>query len=273
MKAKNVFDGAEVNFNSKKIALREIGTTNKHAYTNSQIAGHGVVDTSAMTGVNFTLNGHEFAVGDEVIYTAAGAARGKSGGVTLTSGQKYYITATATNTFQISASKGGTAITIPGDASDGSVNDTFYETNNAATGGIFKIKNIHEFNTSQSVTETAKQVTSPGVTAADNLVHMDNHGFVTGDEVTYTSSAAAGGLTTATTYYVVRNDENSFLLATTYANAKASSPSTITISGNGHANDTFTRTSRDSIGVLGLNDLTTSTDWVDEKRATCKNSL
>ena len=268
--AENVFDGAEVNFNSKKIALREIGTTNKHAYTNSQIAGHGVVDTSAMTGVNFTLNGHEFAVGDEVIYTAAGAARGKSGGVTLTSGQKYYITATATNTFQISASKGGTAITIPGDASDGSVNDTFMKTNNAATGGIFKIKNVHEFNTSQSVTETAKQVTSPGVTAADNLVHMDNHGFVTGDEVTYTSSAAAGGLTTATTYYVVRNDENSFLLATTYANAKASSPSTITISGNGHANDTFTRTSRDSIGVLGLNDLTTSTDWVDEKEPPVK---
>jgi flagellar hook protein FlgE len=268
--AENVFDGAEVNFNSKKIALREIGSTNKHAYTNSQIAGHGVVDTSAMTGVNFTLNGHEFAVGDEVIYTAAGAARGKSGGVTLTSGQKYYITATATNTFQISASKGGTAITIPGDASDGSVNDTFMKTNNAASGGIFKIKNVHEFNTTQSVTETAKQVTSPGVTAADNLVHMDNHGFVTGDAVTYTSSAAAGGLTTADTYYVVRNDENSFLLATTYANAKASSPSTITISGNGHANDTFTRTSRDSIGVLGLNDLTTSTDWVDEKEPPVK---
>ena len=263
--AENVFDGAEVNFNSKKIALREIGTTNKHAYTNSQIAGHGVVDTSAMTGVNFTLNGHEFAVGDEVIYTAAGAARGKTGGVTLTSGQKYYITATATNTFQISASKGGTAITIPGDASDGSVNDTFMKTNNAATGGIFKIKSTHEFDTSQAVTETAKQVSSPGVTAADNLVHMDNHGFATGDEVTYTSSAAAGGLTTATSYYVVRNDDNSFLLATSYANAKASSATTITISGNGHANDTFTRTSRDSIGVLGLNDLTTTTDWVDEK--------
>ena len=40
--ADNVFEGAEVNFNSKQIALREIGATNKHAYTNSQIAGHGV---------------------------------------------------------------------------------------------------------------------------------------------------------------------------------------------------------------------------------------
>ena len=57
--ADNVFEGAEVNFNSKKIALREIGTTNKHAYTNSQIAGHGVVDTSAMNNTDtFTRTAH-----------------------------------------------------------------------------------------------------------------------------------------------------------------------------------------------------------------------
>ena len=79
--------------------LREIGTTNKHAYTNSQIAGHGVVDTSAMTNTDtFYLNGHEFAVGDEVIYTAAGAARGKSGSYIWA---KYYIqNVPNANTFQ-----------------------------------------------------------------------------------------------------------------------------------------------------------------------------
>ena len=114
--------------------------------------------------------------------------------------------------FQISESKGGTAINIPGDASDGSANDTFMKTNNAATGGIFKIKSTHEFDTSQAVTETAKTVTSV-ITASNNMVNMTNHGFVTGDEVTYTSSSAAGGLTTATTYYVVRNDDNSFLFS------------------------------------------------------------
>ena len=67
--ADNVFEGAEVNFNSKKIALREIGATNKHAYTNSQIAGHGVVDTSSLNNTDtFTRTAHEFQVGDEVIY-------------------------------------------------------------------------------------------------------------------------------------------------------------------------------------------------------------
>ena len=262
--ADNVFEGAEVNFNSKKIALREIGTTNKHAYTNSQIAGHGVINTSALTGDTFTLTGHGFADGDEIIYTASGTAR-----TGLVSGEKYYIRDKGTNTFKISASKGGAAITIGGGATDGSANDTFMKTNNVDSGGIFKIKSTHEFDTTQTVTETAKTVTSV-ITAADNNVNMTNHGFVTGDAVTYTTTSAAGGLTNGTTYFVVRNDDDSFKLATTYANAKAGTPTTIAIGSNGDAADQFTRTSRDSIGVLGLNDLSTTTDWVDEKNPPVK---
>ena len=265
--AENVFEGAQVNFNSKKIALREIGTTNKHAYTNSQIAGHGVVDTSAMTGKDFTLSGHEFTVGDEIIYTAAGSARGKQNGVTLISGQKYYVTAKTANTFQISATKGGAAIDIPNDASEGNANDVFMKTNNAATGGIFKIKSTHEFNTLQTVTETAKTVTTVS-NATSEITGLTNHGFVTGDKVTYTSSSAAGGLTTGSSYFVIRMDDNNFKLATTHANAKAGTA--INISSNGNAADTFTRTERDSIGVLGLNDISTTTDWVDEKNPPVK---
>ena len=260
--ADNVFEGAEVNFNSKKIALREIGTTNKHAYTNSQIAGHGVVDTSAMTGQNFTLNGNEFTVGDEVIYTASGTARDG-----LTSGQKYYISARTANTFQISAAKGGASITIGGGAGNGSSTDTFMKTNNVTNGGIFKIKSTHEFNTLQNVTETAKTVTTV-TNATSEITGLTGHGFVTGDAVTYTSSAAATGLVSGTTYFVIRTDDNNFQLATTHANAKAGTA--INVTGAGNAADTFTRTQRDSIGVLGLNDLSTSTDWVDEKNPPVK---
>ena len=57
-------------------------------------------------------------------------------------------------------------------------------------------------------------------------------------------------------------------MATTHANAKAGT--VIDITGAGNAADTFTRTQRDSIGVLGLNDLSTSTDWVDEKNPPVK---
>ncbi|MDC3292756.1 flagellar hook-basal body complex protein [Alphaproteobacteria bacterium] len=39
--AENVYEGAEVNFSSEKIVIREIGDANKHAYTNSQMAMTG----------------------------------------------------------------------------------------------------------------------------------------------------------------------------------------------------------------------------------------
>ncbi|MFL2814969.1 MAG: flagellar hook-basal body complex protein [Candidatus Puniceispirillales bacterium] len=261
--ADNVFEGSKVNFNSRKIALREIGTTNKHAYTNSQIAGHGVVNTSALNNTDtFTRTAHEFQVGDEIIYTAAGTAR-----TGLTSGNKYYVTTVATNTFKISATKGGTDITIPNGATDGNANDIFMKTNNVATGGIFKIKATHEFDTLQTVTETAKTVTTVSNVASD-ITGLTNHGFVTGDAVTYTSSAAASPLTTGTTYYIIRQDNNNFKLATTHALAKAGTA--VNIAGAGNAADTFTRTQRDSIGVLGLNDLSTTTDWVDEKNPPVK---
>ena len=263
--AENVFEGAEVNFNSKKIALREIGTTNKHAYTNSQIAGHGVINTSALTGDTFTLANHEFADGDEIIYNAAGTAR-----TGLTSGAKYYVTNsnTGAGTFKLSATNGGTAITIAGGATDGSANDTFIKTNNVASAGIFKVKSTHEFNTLQTVTETAKSVTT-GAIAATNLIGLNNHGFVTGDAVSYTlGTGSLTGLTNGTTYYVIRMDDNNFKLASTHALAKAGTVQNI--AGAGNTADSFTRVSRDSIGVLGLNDLSTTTDWVDEKNPPVK---
>ncbi len=261
--ATNVFEGSKVNFNSKKIALREIGTTNKHAYTNSQVAGHGVVNTSALNNTDtFTRTAHEFQVGDEIIYTAAGTAR-----TGLSSGTKYYIqNVPNANSFKIAASKGGAALTIPNGATDGNTNDIFMKTNNVATGGIFKIKSTHEYDNLQTVTETAKIVTT--VPAVSDETGITNHGFVTGDEVTYTSSAAATGLTSGNTYYIIRLDDNNFQLATTHANAKAGT--NINITGAGHAADTFTRSARDSIGVLGLGDLSSSTDWVDENEPPVK---
>ena len=94
------------------------------------------------------------------------------------------------------------------------------KTNNAATGGIFKIKSTHEFDNLQTVTETAKTVTTV-TNATSEITGLTNHGFVTGDKVTYTSTSAAGGLTTGTSYFVIRMDDNNFKLATTHANAKA----------------------------------------------------
>ncbi|GIR79430.1 MAG: hypothetical protein CM15mP81_09400 [Alphaproteobacteria bacterium] len=140
------------------------------------------------------------------------------------------------------------------------------KTNNAATGGIFKIKSTHEFDNLQTVTETAKTVTTV-TNATSEITGLTNHGFVTGDKVTYHLLLLLV-VDYGSSYFVIRMDDNNFKLATTHANAKAGTA--INISGNGDAADTFTRTERDSIGVLGLNDLLTTTDWVDEKNPPVK---
>ena len=64
--------------------------------------------------------------------------------------------------------------------------DTFMKTNNVTEGGIFKIATTHPFNTLQNVTETAKTVTTVS-DASTEITGLTNHGFVTGDAVTYTS--------------------------------------------------------------------------------------
>jgi flagellar hook protein FlgE len=42
--AENVYEGADVNFSSEKIVIREIGDANKHAYTNTQMAAVAAID-------------------------------------------------------------------------------------------------------------------------------------------------------------------------------------------------------------------------------------
>ena len=46
--ADNVYEGAAVDFSSEKIVIREIGDSNKHAYTNKQIDDLGILTTSAV---------------------------------------------------------------------------------------------------------------------------------------------------------------------------------------------------------------------------------
>jgi len=282
--ADNVFDGALVNFNSRKIALREIGETNKHAYTESKIAKAGVVDTNtpADSGDTFILIGHGFQDGDEVMYKAAATARGG-----LTDNALYYVDRISADTFKLSTAKGGSALSVNNKATQpGSANDMFVKTklgHASSTGGIFRIKDYEDdngngtvttaekdnFEVLQSVTETAKTVSVNIPAGANAVITVNNHGFQTGDKVTFTAgSGSSTGLAT-TPYYIVRRDNNKFSLATTWQNAKladkTSAGTLVTTSGAGAATDTFTRTHRDSIGMLGLDLMSTSTDWVDDK--------
>ena len=73
---------------------------------------------------------------------------------------------------------------------------------------------------------------------ASNVITSTAHGYKTGDRITYNSHGATAltGLTDGTEYFVVEGaDANSFKLATTYANATATTPVVVTI-----ANETTT---------------------------------
>lgn len=57
--AANVYEGAEVNFSSQKIVIREIGDANKHAYSNADVVAVGNAATAAgiiqIVGGQFTI--------------------------------------------------------------------------------------------------------------------------------------------------------------------------------------------------------------------------
>jgi microcystin-dependent protein len=70
--------------------------------------------------------------------------------------------------------------------------------------------------------------------AAPAVVSQTAHGFITGDQVYFTTTGALPtGLSINTIYYVVKIDANSYNLATTYANAVAGTKITTTGSQSG----------------------------------------
>jgi flagellin len=68
--------------------------------------------------------------------------------------------------------------------------------------------------TNQSAS-TTKTVAAADVTVADDTITITGHGFVTGDQVVYTSGTAITNLTSTNTYSVIRIDDNTIKLAET----------------------------------------------------------
>jgi hypothetical protein len=78
--------------------------------------------------------------------------------------------------------------------------------------------------------------------AAPGVVTWSSHGLSTGTPVVFTTTGALPtGITSGTTYYVVVVDANTFQLATSVANAIASTPTVITTSGTQSGTHTGTR--------------------------------
>jgi flagellin len=103
---------------------------------------------------------------------------------------------------------------------------------------------------SNQLAGTVKTVAAADVTVADDTVTITNHGFVTGDEVTYGDGAGAAlaGLTDSTKYYVIRQNDDTIELAATKQDAFAGTE--ITLTGQGNNAQTFTKAAADGMAAF-----------------------
>lgn len=107
-----------------------------------------------------------------------------------------------------------------------------YLGNSPATGENNSFKILDDLT---SYTLTFDGSSSSVVSIANDTITQNNHRFLTGQRVTYSSGSGTtiGGLNSGTVYYVVKNDQNTIKLATTYAKAIANDTIDITALGTG----------------------------------------
>ena len=241
--AQNVFKGAETNFSNKKLVLREIGTANKHKYTNDDIiafSGEGIISVDsaefALTDSDGTHRDSMTTVGfspTSITLDTTSANVVSTGNNTFTKTAHGYVTG---DTLVYKSGASGSSVTL--DTSGGNVSTTNNTLTNTTLDALDEGTAIV-----YSAAGNGSAVTINTTAPSNNIItHTSAHGFSTGDAVTYSASGTAvTGLTNSTVYYVVKVDANSFKLATSYENAAGKTQSIISLTAtNGSATDTFT---------------------------------
>lgn len=174
-----------------------------------------VTITIATPGV-ISWTAHPLIVGDTIVLTTTGALP-----TGFTSGTKYYVVSTTTNSFQLSATRGGTAINTTGSQS-GTHTAQFFNFGTGDGSTTFGLPNIAGRvilgEGANVITATIVSATTSVITAS-GLTNNSNNEFQTGQPVVFTAGTA-GNLVNATTYYVIRVSNTTFSLATTLANAQ-----------------------------------------------------
>lgn len=114
------------------------------------------------------------------------------------------------------------------------------------------------------------------VVAASDTIEISSHGFATGDRVVYSDGGGAvvDGLTDEATYYVVVVDSDTIKLATTYANATATTPTVVDITdvGTGSAHKLY----KGQFGVspvVNITGITWAVGASDETATITRNSV
>ena len=113
--------------------------------------------TAVASSVTITAASHGFVVGDMVQFVSGTGFTG------LTAGTNYFVTATATGTFEVSATKGGTAITITAEGSAGVFAPVeVFESNTLKEGGNDTFEDFKRYGT-DGIQRTKRKVLSESV--------------------------------------------------------------------------------------------------------------
>ena len=195
-------------------------------------------DGSNATVVNVTNNtvtstAHGFLTGDNAYYSANGGTA--LGG--LTSGNNYYIIRVDANTYKFATTYAnalaGTAVDITA----------------VGTGTTHKVSTQAVPSTTTNRTITFNPTNA--VNTSTEVITYSGHKFNNGDAVVYSNGGGSsiGGLTSGSTYYVIYLTASTFKLATTFANATATTPVAINLTSVG-AGQTHTFTQ--SIGAITI---------------------
>ena len=163
----------------------------------------------------------------------------------LTVNTPYYVISPTTNTFQVSLTSGGSAVTI----STGGTGTQSYSSS-------FKVPDLrgrHIIGAGSAATKVATIASIAGnIFTVTGLTNANNNEFQTGQPVVF-AAGTAGNLVNGTTYYVVRVTNTTFSLAASAANAQLATPAVITLLGTEAGTFTLTMTAR-TAGDTGGNE-------------------
>jgi len=204
---------------------------------------------TALNTVTITDTAHGLVTGDQIVATFSGAA---------TDGT-YTIANVKENTFDVTDAAAGIITSTSLTYTHGIATFTKTAHGLATTDSVivdFKSGNAtdgwHEIGTVPSAdTLTLRQdvptniggtVATSAVNTSTETITLTAHNFSTGDEVHYSNGGGTtlAGLTDDTIYYCIKTDANNFKLATTKANADASTA--IDLTGTGNNSQVFSAT-------------------------------
>lgn len=143
----------------------------------------------------------------------------------------YYVISQTTNTFQVSTTSGGSAVSITG-------------TGSLSYSSQFLVPDLRSrlpigVGTGTKVATIAS--VAGNVITATGLTNANNNEFQTGEQAVF-GATVAGNLTNGVTYFIVRVTNTTFSLATTLANAQAGT--LITLAGTERGTFTLTLSTR-----------------------------